>query len=1018
LSHGGASSHRDPDSPPVDFATQIRPLLSDRCFQCHGPDAATVEADLRLDRREGATSDRGGYAAIVPGAAAVSELVYRITATDERERMPPTESKLELNADEIELLQRWIDEGAPYAVHWSFERPERSAPPAVADTGWPRDPLDHFVLAQLEAVDLAPAPEAERSTLLRRVSFDLTGLPPTLDELDAFLADEAPGAYERVVDRLLASSAHAERLTADWLDVARYADTFGYQSDVDMNVWPWRDWVLDAFESNLAYDQFLTRQLAGDLLPEATRETRLATAFNRLHRQTNEGGSVEEEFRVAYVSDRVETMSAAFLGLTVACARCHDHKFDPISQRDYYELSSFFDDIDESGLYSHFTAAVPTPALELPTPQQERRLKELAAELRDLEQRQDPQSARSGRGTEAEGRFAFEPPDVVANAVAGATAAELVDGPASVAGMRGQGLEMSGEDAVVFPGLGDFQRSDPFSLGLSLNMPAYERAVVIHRTKSWTDSGSRGYQLLVEDGRLTFALVHFWPGDAIAVRTRAPVATGKWVHVACTYDGSSRADGLRLYLDGERQDTEVVRDHLTRTIRGGGIEHLTIGSRFRDNGYRGGRVDDVAVYARELSDEDVAALHARGAALAGEPDPDADAAGQALRALRAERDALRDGVRQIMTMARSPELSAAQRTAHVLHRGDYSAPREAVAPATLAALPTFGVDAPADRLDLARWLTHPDHPLTARVHVDRLWRIAFSRGLLPTPEDLGSQGPVPRQRALLDTLARDLIASGWDTRALLRRLVLCSTYRQSSSGSPAALERDPAGELLSRAHRGRRPAEMIRDGALHAAGLLVDERGGAPVFPFQPAGLWKEKSGKSYPTSRGDGLRRRSLYTFWKRTSPPPTLSMFGVPGREVCTVARSSASTPLQALVLWNDPQFVEVAVRLGARALAAEDTDAERVAHVMRALTSRDPTVVEERALLTLLGEQRVAYGADPDAARALASYDLGRVAHAPEPAAEDPLTYGADEARERAALAVVAGTVLGLDAAVTRR
>ncbi|MCP3915696.1 MAG: DUF1549 domain-containing protein [bacterium] len=1010
---------------PIDFATEIRPLLSDRCFQCHGPDAANVEAGLRLDQRASAIEDRGDYAAIVPGDAGVSELIYRISNGDAGERMPPIASKLELEADEIELIRRWIDEGADYTGHWAFEPPVRRPPPPVEDADWPSDALDRFVLAKLEAQGLAPAPQADRATLLRRVSFDLTGLPPTLDELDAFLADTAPDAYGAVVDRLLASTAHAERMTADWLDVARYADTFGYQADVDMNVWPWRDWVLGAFESNLAYDAFLTQQLAGDLIEGATRETRLATTFNRLHRQTNEGGSIEEEFRVEYVSDRVETMAAAFLGLTVACARCHDHKFDPISQRDYYELSSFFDDIDESGLYSHFTRSVPTPALDLPTGEQEARLPELEEGVRRAEARLAGHAALPGNGVAPQGRFAFEPPDVGANAQEGGGAAQLVDGPASVEGAHGRGLRMSGEDAVAFPGIGDFHRSDAFSLGLRLNMPAYERAVVIHRTKSWTDSGSRGYQLLVEEGKLTVALVHFWPGDAIAIRTREPVPTHAWLHVAFSYDGSSRADGLRLYLDGVLQDTEVVRDHLTRTIRGGGIGHLTIGSRFRDKGYKHGSVDDVAVYARELSAADVAGLHASGEALAGESDAAADAAGEALRAVRAERDALRDGVRQIMTMRTSPDLPATRRTAHVLHRGVYSERRAPVAPATLSAFPTLGVEAPRDRRDLARWLTHPDHPTTARVQVDRLWRIAFGRGLLPTPEDLGSQGPVPTHRALLDTLARDLVESGWDSRALLRRFVTSSTYRQSSTPPGGALAVDPGNELFSRAQRGRRPAEMIRDGALRAAGLLAQHRGGASVFPYQPPGLWQEKSGKRYPTSRGDGLRRRSLYTFWRRTSPPPAMAMFDAPAREVCTVARQSTVTPLQALTLWNDPQFVEVAVTLAARAIAATDSDVERVAHLMRSLASRRPTAVEEAVLLELLAEQRVAYRAEPAAAVTLATFDLEWSAHpraegdAPDQEPEQGApSVAADDAIERAATTVVASALLSLDSVVTRR
>ncbi|MHC4891964.1 MAG: DUF1553 domain-containing protein [Planctomycetota bacterium] len=1016
-------------APAVDFASTIRPLLSDRCFQCHGPDASKVASDLRLDQRDDALRDRGGYAAIVPGDPEASELVRRVTSGHDFEQMPPPESKLALDDGEIALLTRWITEGAPYAEHWAFTPATSHSPPDVEAVEWPKDPLDHFVLSKLEAVDLAPAPPADRATLLRRVSYDLTGLPPTVSELDAFLANDTPEAYERAVDRMLESTAHAERMTAEWLDIARYADTFGYQSDVDTNLWPWRDWVLDAFASNLPYDAFLTHQLAGDLLPDATRDTRLATAFNRLHRQTNEGGSVEEEFRIEYVTDRVDTLGAAFLGLTLGCARCHDHKFDPIPQRDYYALSSFFDDIDESGLYSHFTTSVPTPALDLPTAEQEADLAELERKIQALES-QLSEAPRAGPRSESppQGFFEFELPDAGTNSIAGGQPARLVGDPRVVEGARGQALRMSGEDAVEFPGIGDFHRSDPFSIAMRLALPHYERAVVIHRTKSWTDSGSRGYQVLIEDGRLTVALVHFWPGDAIAIRTREPVPVDRWFHAAFTYDGSSRADGLALYLDGVLQDTEVVRDHLTRTIRGGSIGHLTIGSRFRDKGYKNGRIDDVAIFDRELSAAEVSRLEADGPSLAASDLPPSDDAPEAdgieaLRALRAERDALRDGIRQIMTMASAPDLPAAQRTAYVLDRGDYGERREAVEPATLSAFPPLGVEHPRTRLDLARWLTHPDHPLTARVHVDRLWRLAFGRGLVDSPEDFGSQSKPPEHLALLDTLARDLIASGWDTRALLRRFVLSATYRQSSVASERARAIDPGNDLLGRAHRGQRPAEMIRDGAMHAAGLLADAFGGPPVFPYQPPGLWQEKSGRTYPVGHGEDLHRRSLYTFWRRTSPPPTMAMFDAPAREVCTVERQATSTPLQTLTLWNDPQFVEVAVELAKRAVATTATDAERVGFLMRALTSHPPSAVQEAALIELLDRQREAFRLDPEGARALVSFDLAGIAHPRDPdavpsesLATSPLSTEA--MAERAATAVVASTLINLDAAITRR
>ncbi len=980
---------------PVDFTADVRPLLSDRCFPCHGPGVLEPSAGLRLDQRDSAV-DELGFSAIVPGAPGESELVARLRHPDPERRMPPASSKLALDDDEAALLTRWIEEGAEYGEHWSFVPPRRSTPPLQSESDWPRDDIDRFVLGRLEGRGLAPAPEADAATLLRRVHLDLTGLPPRVADLDAYLEDEAPDRYERAVDRLLASEAHAEHLTAHWLDVARYADTFGYQSDVDTHLWPWRDWVIGAFRENLPYDRFLTEQLAGDLLPDADQQTRLATAFNRLHRQTNEGGSVEEEFRVEYVCDRVETMAGAFLGLTVGCARCHDHKFDPISQRDYFGLFALFDGIDESGLYSHFTNATPTPTLELPTEVQARRTAE-------LEQRVAA-ALDAASGEEIPWR------EVLATRFEGAgeegAPFQLRGGAAATGEGPDRAVSLDGENSIVFPGAGVFRRADPFRIELEMKSPEpFDRAVVLHRTKSWTDSGSRGYQLLVDEGRLLFALVHFWPGDAIAVRTIDAAPVDRWTTVELRYDGSSRAAGMEIWIDGEPAALEVVRDHLTRTIRGGSIEHLTIGSRFRDRGFKGGAVRSMRVM---------------------DLPPEVPSPTNTLRAARAALDDHRDRIRLIMTMREAPELPSAQRTAYLLERGLYSNRREPIVPATPAFLPTLLEEPVRSRLDLARWLTHPDHPLTARVHVDRLWRLAMGQGLVPSPEDLGSQSRPPVHAALLDTLSRDLVESGWDSRALLRRIVLSSTYRQASDHAES-LDLDPDNDLMSRASARRMGAEVIRDAALEAAGLLVHRVGGPPVRPYQPPGLWQEKSGKVYRAGRGDDLRRRSLYTFWRRTSPPPAMTMFDAPAREVCRVDRPATTTPLQALVLWNDPQFVEASLALARLALGAEaqepteqsvaELDRRRVAFLVRSLASRPPTAEETDAMTALIEAQREAYRLDPDAARRLANFSLEGAAHpgaeAPEP---EPMT---DEvAVETAATTVVASALLGLPDVVQRR
>jgi len=1009
-----------------DFRREIRPLLAERCFTCHGPDEAARKGKLRLDTAEGALAERRGGAAVVAGDPARSLLLERVAVADPEERMPPPDSGKEpLSEAEQELLRRWIAAGARYEGHWAWERPERGAPPAVRDTAWPRDPLDRFVLARLEAAGLAPAAPADPERLLRRVTLDLTGLPPTLAELDAFLAEHARDplwAYAAAVERLLTSPAHAEHLAAQWLDLARYADTYGYQSDVERRVWPWRDWVIRAFAANLPYDRFLTAQLAGDLLPEATRDDVLATAFLRLHRQTNEGGSTEEEFRSEYVADRVNTFGTAMLGVTLECARCHDHKYDPVTTREYYALSSFFDDGDESGLYSHFTGATPTPKLALPSIEQERELAKAEARVAELERElarcreefavpeqaslvaREPLARYSFDALASDGRFANERD--------AEKPGETFDGPTLVPGFAGSALRFSGDNGARLPGVGAFREWQPFSLELRLELPEKKaRAVVLHRSYAWTDAASQGYQLLVEDGRLTFALVHFWPGDAIAIRTRAEFPLGRFAHVAATYDGSLRAAGLALYLDGVRAECEVVRDNLTRTIASGDPGWPTLAQRFRDNGLAGGAIDALALYDVELSALEVARL--AGGAHAGEEEIRAhlfvthDARAAELRSAlldaRRARAELRERIPEIMVQRDD----APVRTTYVLRRGRYDDPdrAQAVEARTPAVLGALATDGPADRLDLARWLVAPENPLAARVVVNRAWQLLFGRGLVETAENFGVQGALPTHRELLDTLALDLVASGWDLRALLRRIVTSATYRQDSRVEPATRERDPANELLGRYPARRLSAEQIRDLALAASELLVRDVGGPSVRPWQPPGLWSFTAAGDYVPDEGVGRHRRSLYTFWKRTAPPPNLTLFDAARREVCVARRSSTNTPQQALVLLNDPQFVECAGALASLVLAVVNDEAGRVAQLFRRLVGRWPEAAESRELTLLRTDARAAYEADPGSAEALRAL------------AACELELGVDLS-SWASLCVAASTILSLDAAIVQR
>ncbi len=1013
----------------LDFNFDIRPILSDKCYSCHGPDPRNRKAKLRLDTREGLFGERpSGERAVVPGDLDSSAMAWRITSADPTEHMPPPTFSRMLEPAEIEKIKRWIAQGAEWRPHWAFTPPEARTPPATRHPGWARTVVDAFVLARLEAEGLAPAPEADRRQLIRRLTLDLTGLPPAVAEIDAFAADRAPDAYERLVERLLASPRYGERMAADWLDLARYADTHGYQADVYRPMWPYRDWVVGAWNSGMPFDQFLTWQLAGDLLPDGPRDRILATAFNRCHRQTNEGGSIEEEFRAEYVADRVNTFAATFLGMTLECARCHDHKYDPVTQKDYYQLAAFFNNIDESGLYSHFTSAVPTPALLLSSSSQDRAIAELGRRVVEDERALGSLGESRRPAFEQWRRAAAEPsPNLglvgdfpldaivggkVANRASAAAPGQVAEAPEIVAGKIDRAIRFSGENSVTLP-VGNFDRTQPFSLALWIKTPdRKDRAVVIHRSMAWTDAGSRGYELLIEDGRPSVALVHFWPGNALAIRGVKPLPLDRWVHVAFTYDGSSRARGLTLYLDGKPAPCEVVRDGLTRTIKGGGNDHLTIGQRFRDRGFKGGTVDEVKVYDRELAALEVERLVDPAAASADQDqrfryymlaiDAEAKRLRDRLRAARERLAALVDSIPEIMVMKELP----VRRPTYVLRRGAYDAPGERVEPGVPASLGTFQTDWPRNRLGLAKWLLAPDHPLPARVVVNRVWQDFFGRGIVATPEDFGSQGQLPTHPELLDHLARSLMDSGWDLKRLIRIIVCSSTYRQDSRASAELLAHDPDNALLARGPRFRLSAEMIRDSALFSSGLLVERLGGPAVKPYEPPGLWEEKSGTPYVRDPGVGSHRRSLYTFWKRTSPPPAMLAFDAVSREVCVVRRQTTSTPLQALVLMNDPQFVEAARALAQRAIkGGGSTLADQISYACRAVLGRSPSPRELEILVGLHHDQLAAFQAGREDARKLLA-----VGDAPSDRTPDPARL--------AAMTVLAQALYSHDEFVTSR
>ena len=1008
----------------VDFQRDIRPLLSDRCIVCHGPDAERREADLRLDAKEDAfrASESGdGSHIIVPGEPSKSELYLRVTSPDADVRMPPPSSKLAISEEEVALLKSWIEQGANWREHWSFSPLEAITPPQVKDVGRLHNPVDNFILAKLQEAGLVPSVRASREKLIRRLTFDLTGVPPTLEEIDAYLADESPDAYETVVDRLLKSPRYGERMTSDWLDVARYSDTYGYQVDRDRFVWPWRDWVIKALNDNLPYDGFITQQLAGDLLPNATDDQILATTFNRLHPQKVEGGSVPEEFRIEYVTDRAQTFATAFLGLTLECARCHDHKYDPLLQTEYYQLCAFFDNIDEAGLYSYFTPAVPTPTLRLADDAMKDKIAELDKRIAE-EEAKLKQLALDRRAVFAAlltSALATSNETLVPGLIKHLAFDEVAAPNKSVPGKVGQAVQLTGDDGIGLD-VGNFMRSQPFSVALWMNTPnVKERAVVFHRSRAWTDAGSRGYELLLEEGRLNVALIHFWPGNAISVRTREPIATNEWLHVAITYDGSSRSAGLRIYVNGKPAETETVRDNLYKEITGGGGDNITIGERFRDRGFAGGLVDEFRVYGRQLSPLEVAQLHddhslADALADAGRTNRDVSnndvydycltAIDQefqsqlaALQRAREAKAAAEESLEEIMVMHELPGL----RQTYLLTRGAYDAPGDPVAPGTPRIFPPMPEDAPANRLGLAQWVTDPRHPLTARVAVNRFWQMVFGNGLVRTPEDFGRQGQPPSHPELLDWLAQDFVEHDWDVKRFMKMLVMSATYQQSSAVTAAPLARDPENRLLGRSPSHRLTAEMVRDNALAVSGLLVDRIGGPPARPYEV-----EVSFTPVGRDKGDGLYRRSLYTYWKRTGPAPAMMALDASKRDVCRVKRERTASPLQAFVLLNDPQFVEAARMLAARLIKqhVDDTDAVLV-DMFRLLTSRRPSEAEQVVLRSLFDQQLTDF--TNDAERAAQYLKTG----------DAPLDDSLDAPR-LAALAVVANTLLSFDECVMKR
>jgi Protein of unknown function (DUF1553)/Protein of unknown function (DUF1549)/Concanavalin A-like lectin/glucanases superfamily/Planctomycete cytochrome C len=1063
----------------IDFNRDIRPILSGKCFVCHGPDAPNKKIKLRLDSEAAATADLGnGRRAIVPGNPGASEMVRRITASDESLRMPPTYSDYKLTQAEIDLLTEWIKQGAQWQKHWAFIPPRRTELPPVKNRSWPKNAIDYFVLERLEREGLEPSPEADRVTLIRRLSFDLTGLPPTLKEIDDFINDRSRNAYEKLVDHLLASPRYGERMAFRWLDAARYADTNGYQVDGTRSAWRWRDWVVDSFNRNQPFDQFIIEQLAGDLLPNATLHQKMATAFNRNHRINAEGGIVPEEYRIEYVVDRVDTTSTVFMGLTMGCARCHDHKYDPVTQKEYYQLTAYFNSIDEDG--HSFDQGNSPPWISAPTAEQQRQLSKFDREITQTDKRIKALTAKYailqrrwerslGSAAERSSNQQWFPNEKLLvhlgmgeNSVPvfnksdrpyyeqSSGSAQNVEigfkegSPHFVNAPAGQGIAFDGK--LYFDGgrHADFRYKslsrdyrERFTIAAWVYPESEQSGSIVTKV---SDSPvevennvprAEGYGLYFLNGKIHFNMVFRWGEDTLRVETENELPLKQWHHVTVVFDGTKAwEDRIHIYVNGQAQKLKFNQrnffmlsgsPNITLKIGAGG------GPQFRFKG----ALDEVRLYNRLLAENEIAILacsdslekiaeinstdRTRGQALKLQFAFVSQAAPEELKQtyrrlgdLKQEKLNYEETIPTLMVM----EEMAEPRPTFLLKRGAYDLPGEKVDRGVPAVLPPMPSSLPNNRLGFAKWLVSPAHPLTSRVIVNRFWQMLFGVGLVKTGEDFGVQGELPSHPKLLDWLAVEFMKKEgreWDVKALLKIIVMSATYRQESRVTPQLQQRDPVNILLARAPRFRLSAEMIRDQALLVSGLLVEKLYGPSVKPYQPDGLYRDMAFAAltgYDREKGDGLWRRSLYTFWKRTVLSPNMQVFDASAREFCTVRETRTNTPLQSLNLMNDVTYIEASRMLAQRMLLeGGTTPRDRINWAFRLATSRLPKSLEFEILQRNLDKQLDFFTRNPQEAARLLS--VGEMRN------DKRLNV-----TELAAYTTTASLILNLDEVITRQ
>jgi len=949
------------------FNRDVRPILAEACFHCHGPDSVTRKADLRLDTEAGFFGKDGAEAVVIPGKPEESSLYDRLITDDVDDLMPPPDSHKELKPEQIEIVRRWIVEGAKWQPHWSFVKPEKPVLPEVSTSDRVNNPIDQFILAGVDKAGLTSAPEADRRALVRRVALDLTGLPPTPEQVEAFVSDTDPNAYEKLIDRTLASPRWGEHRGRYWLDAARYADTHGLHFDNYREMWLYRDWVIGAFNRNLPFDQFTIEQIAGDLLPNPTEEQLIATGFQRCNMTTNEGGTIDEENVALYASDRVQTLGWVYLGLTLNCSQCHDHKFDPLSQRDYYSMAAFFRNTTQSPKDGNVKDS--GPILVVPNAADRPRWSALKGEIAAVSTKRNerlkvakpefdawltkatPASLEDGlpdeglvahfplnegKGSELAARFPLDrrikTPDGLAWAPGGKFGAAPV---------------LKKETSPDLGDLGNFARNEPFSIALWVRSPkdGFNGSIVARMDDQ---AKSRGWDILQENRNIGFHLIDTWPDNALKVSTvKAALTPGKWQHVAVTYDGGGKASGVKMYVNGADVPLRVLNDTLKPDAETRNAVPLRLGQRSSSMVFADGQVQDLRIFTKRLSATQTSRLNqipALNAAIAAgakrKPEQveslfqhylaTRDTAWRELDGALAKLEGERDGIK-----ARSPvthiqeEKKDTPAMANILMRGAYDQVGEQVAAAPPEVLHDLPGGAPANRLGLARWLVDPANPLTARVTVNRFWQEIFGTGIVATPDDFGIMGAAPSHPELLDWLALTFIESGWDTKALFKTILMSSTYRQAALTTPEKAEKDPGNRLLSRGPRFRLDGEMIRDAALAASGTLSPTMGGPGTKPYQPENVWETvgMGNAKYEQDKGDNLYRRTVYNYWKRMAPPASMELFNAPNREVSCIKRDRTNTPLQALVTLNDPQFIEAARRLAELALKSGGGDDEKI-------------------------------------------------------------------------------------------